>query len=122
MPRNFMFDITQYALNKILLAIGALAGVSIMNVMWQPKFIRHKGIIAAAMISTAIAITVALTAGGAILIWLGVDQSKADMVLFVGVSIGALSPFTLNALRNFFEKYEDKDILELKDAVKGDKK
>jgi hypothetical protein len=25
-------------------------------------------------------------------------------------------------LRNFFEKYEDKDILEIKDAVKGDKK
>lgn len=117
-----MFDFSQYTLNKILLAIGALAGVSIMNVMWQPKFIRHKGIIAAAMISTAIAITVALTAGGAILIWLGVDQTKADIVLFVGVSIGALSPFTLNALRNFFEKYEDKDILELKDAVKGDKK
>jgi multisubunit Na+/H+ antiporter MnhC subunit len=117
-----MFDFSQYALNKILLAIGALAGVSIMNVMWQPKFIRHKGIIAAAMISTAIAITLALTAGGAILIWLGVDQTKADMVLFVGVSIGALAPFTLNALRNFFEKYEDKDILELKDAVKGDKK
>jgi hypothetical protein len=90
--------------------------------MWQPKFIRHKGIIAAAMISTAIAMTVALTAGGAILIWLGVYQSKADMVLYVGVSIGELSPFTLNALRNFFEKYEDKDILELKDAVKGDKK
>jgi len=117
-----MFDITQYTLNKILLAIGSLAGVSIMNVMWQPKFIRHKGIIAAAMISTAIAITIALTAGGAILIWLGVDQTKADMVLFVGVSIGALSPFTLNALRNFFEKYEDKDILELQDAVKGVKK
>ena len=117
-----MFDISQYALNKILLAIGALAGVSVMNVMWQPKFIRHKGIIAAAMISTAIAITVALTAGGAILIWLGVDQTKADMVLFVGVSIGVLAPFTLNALRNFFEKYEDKDILELKDAVNGDKK
>lgn len=122
MPRNLMFDFSQYTLNKILLAIGALAGVSIMNVMWQPKFIRHKGIIAAAMISTAIAITLALTAGGAILIWLGVDQTKADMVLFVGVSIGALAPFTLNALRNFFEKYEDKDILELKDAVKGDKK
>jgi len=117
-----MFDFSQYTLNKILLAIGALAGVSIMNVMWQPKFIRHKGIIAAAMISTAIAITLALTAGGAILLWLGVDQTKADMVLFVGVSIGALAPFTLNALRNFFEKYEDKDILEIKDAVKGDKK
>jgi hypothetical protein len=117
-----MFDISQYTLNKILLAVGALAGVSIMNVMWQPKFIKHKGIIAAAMISTAIAITLALTAGGAALIWLGVDQSKADLVLFVGVVIGALSPFGLNALRNFFEKYEDKDILEMKDVVKGDKK
>lgn len=117
-----MFDITQYALNKILLAIGALAGVSIMNVMWQPKFIQRKGIIAAAMTSTAIAVTLALTAGGAVLIWLGVDQSKADMVLFVGVSIGALAPFTLNALRNLFEKYQDKDLLELKDVFQGDKK
>jgi len=116
-----MFDFSQYTLNKILLAIGALAGVSIMNVLWQPKFIKHKGIIAAAMISTAIAITLALTAGGAALIWLGVDQTKADLVLFVGVAIGAMSPFALNALRNFFEKYEDKDILEMKDIVKGDK-
>lgn len=117
-----MIDISQYALNKILLAIGALAGVSILNVLWQPKFVRHKGVIAAAMISTAIAITLALTAGGALLIWLGVDQTKADMVLFVGVAIGAVSPFGLNALRNFFERYEDKDILELKDAVTGNKK
>lgn len=117
-----MLDISQYTLNKILLAIGALAGVSIMNVMWQPKFIKHKGVIAAAMISTAIAITLALTAGGALLIWLGVDQTKADMVLFVGMSIGALSPFALNALRNFFEKYEDKDVLELKEVVTGDSK
>ena len=93
-----------------------------MNVLWQPKFIKHKGIIAAAMISTAIAITLALTAGGAALIWLGVDQTKADLVLFVGVAIGALSPFALNALRNFFEKYEDKDIVELKDVVQGGKK
>jgi hypothetical protein len=117
-----MFDFSQYTLNKILLAIGALAGVSIMNVIGQPKFIKHKGIIAASIISTAAAVTVALTAGGAILIWLGVDQSKADMVLFVGLVIGALAPFILNSLRNFFEKYEDKDILEIKDAVKGDKK
>jgi hypothetical protein len=117
-----MIDISQYTLNKILLAIGALAGVSIMNVMWQPKFIKHKGVIAAAMISTAIAITLALTAGGALLIWLGVDQAKADLVLFVGVAIGALSPFALNSLRNFFEKYEEKDIIELKDVVKGIKK
>lgn len=116
-----MFDISTYTLNKILLAIGALAGVSIMNVLWQPKFIKQKGILAAAMISTAIAITLALTGGGALLIWLGVDQNKADLVLFVGVVIGAISPFTLNALRNFFEKYEDKDIMELKDVVKGDK-
>lgn len=117
-----MFDFSQYALNKILLAIGALAGVSIMNVMWQPKFIKHKGVIAAAMISTAIAITLALTAGGAVLIWLGVDQSKADLVLFVGVVIGSVSPFALNALRNFFEKYEDKDILEMKNVVNGSEK
>jgi hypothetical protein len=117
-----MFDMSQYTLNKILLAIGALAGVSIMNVLWQPKFLKHRGILAAAMISTGIAVTVALTAGGAALIWLGVDQTKADLVLFIGVAIGAMSPFALNALRNFFEKYEDKDILELKDAVKGDKK
>jgi hypothetical protein len=73
------------------------------------------------MISTAVAITLALTAGGALLIWLGVDQTKADLVLFVGMVIGAISPFGLNALRNFFEKYEDKDIMELKDVVKGDK-
>jgi hypothetical protein len=117
-----MFDLSQYTLNKILLAVGALAGVSIMNVLWQPKFIKHKGIIAAAMISTGIAVTLALTAGGAALIWLGVDQSKADLVLFIGVVIGAMSPFALNALRNFFEKYEDKDILEMKDVVKGDNK
>jgi len=117
-----MIDLSQYTLNKILLAIGSLAGVSIMNVMWQPKFIKHKGVIAAAMISTAIAITLALTAGGALLIWLGVDQTKADLVLFVGVAIGAMSPFALNALRNFFEKYEEKDILELKEVVTGDKK
>jgi hypothetical protein len=116
-----MFDISQYTLNKILLAIGALAGVSILNVWWQPKFIKKKGVLAAAMISTAVAITLALTAGGALLIWLGVDQTKADLVLFVGVVIGAASPFALNALRNFFEKYEDKDIMELKDVIKGDK-
>jgi uncharacterized membrane protein len=93
-----------------------------MNVVYQPKFIRHKGVLAAAMISTAMAVTLALTAGGAMLIWLGVDQSKADIVLFVGVAIGALAPFTLNAMKNFFIKYEDKDIVELKDVVKGGNK
>jgi hypothetical protein len=117
-----MFEISQYILNKMLLAVGALAGVSIMNVMYQPKFIRHKGVIAAAMISTAMAVTLSLTAGGAVLIWLGVDQSKADIVLFIGVAIGVLAPFMLNAMKNFFVKYEDKDIVELKDVVKRDSK
>jgi hypothetical protein len=115
-------DISQYTLNKILLAIGALAGVSIMNVLWQPKFIKRKGIIAAAMITTAIAITLALLTGGAVLIWLGVDPAKTDLVLIVGGGLGALSPFGLNAMRNWFEKYEDKDIMELKDVVQGGKK
>jgi uncharacterized membrane protein len=117
-----MIEVSQYVLNKLLLAVGALAGVSVMNVVYQPKFIRHKGVLAAAMISTAMAVTLALTAGGAMLIWLGVDQSKADIVLFVGVAIGALAPFTLNAMKNFFIKYEDKDIVELKDVVKGGNK
>jgi hypothetical protein len=117
-----MFDIPQYALNKILLALGSLAGVNIALILWTPKFVRRRGVIAAAVISTAIAVALALTLGGALLIWLGVDQTKADLVLFVGLVIGAASPFVLNTLQNFFKKYEDKDILEVADAVKGNKK
>ncbi len=112
-----IFEISQYFLNKALLAIGALAGISIMNVLFQPKFIKKKGVLAGAIISTGIAVTLALTAGGAALIWLGVDETKADLVLIVGVAIGMFCPFVLNALRNFFEKYEDKDVLEMKDVV-----
>lgn len=113
-----MIDFSQYTLNKILLAVGSFAGVSIMNVLWQPKFVKRKGVIAAAMVTTAVSVTLSVTAGGALLVWLGVDQSKADIVLFVGGAIGFFGPFALNALRNFFSKYEDSDAIEVVNEVK----
>lgn len=115
-----MFDLSQYTLNKILLAVGSFAGVSIVNVLWQPAYLKHKGVLAAAVTTTAMAITVGTTLGGAAMIWLGVDPKMADMVLAVGLTLGAVSPFVLNAIRNFFIKYEDKDVITLVKDVKED--
>lgn len=118
-----MPDISQYALNKILLGAGTFVGVSIANVLWPAPYVKHKGVVAAAMTVTAMAVALSITAGGALLIWAGVDQSKADVVLFFGVVFGILFPFCSNALKNYFTKREDMDIMEVaadvKDSVKG---
>jgi hypothetical protein len=121
-----MFDFAQYTLNKILLGAGAFVGVSIANVLWPAPYVKHKGVVVAAMTVTAMAVALSITAGGALLIWAGVDQSKADIVLFWGVVFGILFPFASNALKNFFVKREKMDIAEVavdvKDSITGAKK
>lgn len=112
-------DISQYTLNKILLGAGAFVGVSIANVLFPAPYVKHKGVVAAAMTVTAMAVALSITAGGALLIWAGVDQSKADLVLFCGVMFGVLFPFVSNALKNFFVKRENMDIPEVADDVKS---
>lgn len=114
-----MFDVSQYAWNKVLLIIGSLIGVNISNILWQPSYMKGKTATQVAMLSASIATGIAFTAGGAILEYFGVPTDKVDMVLFTGLCIGLFSPFVLHLWKNFIVKNEDKSIDEVVKDVKG---
>lgn len=59
-----MQDIAQYALNKLLLGAGTFVGVSVANVLWPAPYVKHKGVVAAAMTVTAMAVALSMAAGG----------------------------------------------------------
>jgi ABC-type lipoprotein release transport system permease subunit len=44
---------------------------------------------------------------------MGMDINQADSALAIGYVVGVMSVFVLSILVNFFEKKEDKDILEV---------
>lgn len=114
-----MFDVSQYAWNKVLLIVGSFIGVNISNVLWQPSYMRGKSATKVAMLSASIATGLAFTAGGAILEYFGIPSDKVDMVLFTGLCIGFLSPFVLHLWKNFILKNEDKSLDEVVKDIKN---
>lgn len=110
-----------YAAGKFALGAGGLIGGLSISAFWQPKKLLEYGKLAAAGITTGIAVGGSITLGGIIARYLQTDISDIDTALGIGVLVGVLVVFILNSLANLFKKYEDKDIVEVSKAVRTGK-
>jgi len=104
---------SSFAVGKALTAIAGFFGGLSVSFFWQPKKLHQYGRLAAGAIIGGIAVGASFTLGGFIASYMGMDINQADSALAIGYVVGVMSVFVLSILVNFFEKKEDKDILEV---------
>ena len=104
---------SSFAVGKALTAIAGFFGGLSVSFFWQPKKLHQYGRLAAGAIIGGIAVGASFTLGGFIASYMGMDINQADSALAIGYVVGVMSVFVLSILLNFFEKKEDKDILEV---------
>jgi zinc transporter ZupT len=104
---------SSFAVGKALTAIAGFFGGLSVSFFWQPKKLHQYGRLAAGAIIGGIAVGASFTLGGFIASYMGLDINQADSALAIGYVVGVMSVFVLSILVNFFEKKEDKDILEV---------
>ena len=104
---------SSFAIGKALTAIAGFFGGLSVSFFWQPKKLHQYGRLSAGAIIGGIAVGASFTLGGFIATYLGMDINQADSALAIGYIVGVMSVFVLSILVNFFEKKEDKDILEV---------
>jgi ethanolamine transporter EutH len=104
---------SSFAVGKALTAIAGFFGGLSVSFFWQPKKLHQYGRLAAGAIIGGIAVGASFTLGGFIASYMGMDINQADSALAIGYIVGVMSVFVLSILVNFFEKKEDKDILEV---------
>lgn len=104
---------SSFAVGKALTAIAGFFGGLSVSFFWQPKKLHQYGRLAAGAIIGGIAVGASFALGGFIASYMGMDINQADSALAIGYVVGVMSVFVLSILVNFFEKKEDKDILEV---------
>lgn len=110
-----------YTAGKFALGAGGLIGGLSISAFWQPKKLLEYGKLAAAGITTGIAVGGSITLGGVLARYLQADIADMDTALGVGVLVGVMVVFILNSLANLFKKYEDQDLAQVAKAVRTGK-
>lgn len=107
-----------YAISKGATAVAGLFGSLSMSFLWMPKKFREHSRLAAGAIIGGIGVGAAIAMGGLIIKWFGLDPESLDIALGVGYLVGAASLGVIGWLANFFERTENKDILEVAAELK----
>lgn len=110
---------TQYIVTKILYALGGIFGGVAIGMFWRPAQLRHHGAVAAGVMIGGLSAGAAVAFGGLIAQALGLDARGADVAMAVGTTVGLVALAAIGWLANFFNKRQDKDILEVVTEVKG---
>lgn len=109
-----------YSITKtIFLSLAGLFGSTSLAFFWQPKKLHAHGKMAAGAIVGGIGVGSAVTLGGVIMRYLGLDDTSADVALGVGYVVGLMSIGLIGLIASFFEKREGKDILEVVKEVRS---
>ena len=110
---------THYIVTKILYALGGMFGGIAMGMFSKHAQLRQYGNLAAGVMIGGISAGAAVAFGGLIAQSLGLDPRGADVAMAVGTSVGLVALAVIGWLANFFNKRQDKDILEVAAEVKG---
>jgi len=102
-----------FAVGKILSGVAGFFGGLSLSFFWQPKKLHQHGKLAAGAIVGGIAVGASVTLGGVVAMIFGLDFSNSDVALGIGYAVGALSVGVVSFVANFFDRREDKDILEV---------
>lgn len=111
-------DVSSWIFTKLMFGISACFGAFGLAVFWTPKHLQSHSKLAQGCIIGGIAVGSSFAVGGFLLMKMGLDAEQIDNVTTVGFMVGVLSIAALNFLGNFFDKREEKDILEIVDEIK----
>jgi len=107
-----------FLIGKLATAIGGLIGGLSVATLWRPDKLRQSSHLVGGAVAGALSVGAAISLGGIICNKLGLAIQDIDNALGVGFTVGVSSVFILNALAKFFEKREQKDLVELADEAK----
>jgi hypothetical protein len=103
---------------KLMFAVSSCFGAFGLAMFWTPVHLEKHSKLAQGCIIGGIAVGSSFALGGFILLHLGLNPEQIDSVTAVGFVVGVLSVAALNFLGNFFDRREDKDIVEIVSEVK----
>jgi hypothetical protein len=108
-----------YALSKVPYGLAALFMGMGFIFFRKEQTIRTHGKLASAAIIGGACTGSAVIFGGALAVYFGMDPNDVNTATAIGGGIGLIAVSLLIALANYFDKNEDKDILELVQDVKA---
>jgi hypothetical protein len=110
---------TGFAISKIYYGLSALVvSMAVLFMRKNPKLNNH-GRIATGAIVGGSAVGFGVTFGGFIAIKLGMNPDDANVASAIGGTIGLFTFTVVKVLVNWFDKMEEKDIVEVAQEVRG---
>jgi hypothetical protein len=110
---------TSFAVSKLYYAIAGLFGGAALAFFWTPAKLSKHGRMAAGAIVGGVSVGSAVIFGGALAVYFGMNPNDANTALAVGGGLGFASIAIISLLANFFEKRENKDLLDVVNEVRG---
>lgn len=110
---------TSFAISKVYYGLAALFGGFMLSFFWKPERLKQHAPIAAGAIIGGISVGSGVIFGGATAVWLGMNPNDANTALAVGGAIGLFAVAIVSFIANFFDKRQNKDLLEIVQEVRG---
>ncbi len=108
-----------YLITKLLYALGGIFGGLFMGMLWRPAQMSNYKPLAAGAIIGGLSAGAAVAFGGLIAQAMGLDARGADVAMAVGTGVGLVALGVVGWMANFFNRRQNKDILEVVSEVKG---
>lgn len=102
-----------FAISKIYYGFAALFGGFMVSFFFMPAKLKEYTPVAAGAIIGGISVGAGVIFGGALAVQLGMNPNDANTALAVGGGIGLGAVAIVSWLANFFDKRQNKDILEV---------
>lgn len=102
-----------FAISKIYYGIAALFGGFMLSFFWMPDRLKKHTPVAAGAIIGGVSVGAGVIFGGALAVQFGMDPNDANTALALGGSIGLVAVAIVSWLANFFDRRQNKDLLEV---------
>ena len=99
--------------SKIFSGLSGLFGGITLTLFWQSKRLQSYSKFIAGAITGSVSVTAAISLTGILASYLNLASTNLDVALGIGYLVGMLSVGVVTLLANFFDKREDKDLLEV---------
>lgn len=110
---------TGFALSKVYYGISSLFGGFMLSFFWMPERLKKHTPVAAGAIIGGVSVGSGVIFGGALAVYLGMNPNDANTALAVGGGIGLVAVAIVSWLANFFDRRQDKDILEVATEIRS---
>ena len=109
---------TGFAVSKIYYGLSSLFGGFMLSFFWMPDRLKKHTPVAAGTIIGGVSVGAGVIFGGFLAVKLGMNPDDANTALAVGGAIGLTAVAIISWIANFFDRRQNKDILEVIQEVK----